>query len=195
MTRKFRFAVNVPGMPDATGWLDFAREAEALGYSTLQCADHYGMHDPLSILTAAAGVTSTIRLGPYVLCNDFRHPTVLARAGRDHRRAEWWPARARHRRGMEHRRVRARRSPVRSRGREARAPRGVDRRPARSLRRRAGHVRGSVLRRARPRRLPEAAAASVDPVGRRRERPAHARARGAHGRHRRLRRRARHPRA
>ena len=79
MTRKFRFAVNVPGIPEAGGWLDFAREAEALGYSTLQCADHYGMHEPLTVLAAAATVTSTIRFGPYVLCNDFRHPTVLAR--------------------------------------------------------------------------------------------------------------------
>jgi probable F420-dependent oxidoreductase len=79
MARDFRFGIDMPGTPSALEWLEFAREAERLGYSTLQFADHFGMHDPLAVLTAAAGVTSTIRLGAYVLCNDFRHPTVLAR--------------------------------------------------------------------------------------------------------------------
>jgi probable F420-dependent oxidoreductase len=79
MARDFRFGIDMPGTPSAAEWLEFAQEAERLGYSSLQFADHFGMHDPLAVLTAAAGVTSTIRLGAYVLCNDFRHPTVLAR--------------------------------------------------------------------------------------------------------------------
>ena len=34
---------------------------------------------PTAALTAAAGVTTTLRLGVLVFCNDYRHPAVLAR--------------------------------------------------------------------------------------------------------------------
>lgn len=77
--REFRFGVTLAGEPTGAEWVARAQEAERLGYSTLQFADHLVMHDPFVALMAAAAATSAVRLGPYVLCNDFRHPAVLAR--------------------------------------------------------------------------------------------------------------------
>src|SRR5262245_48079892 len=77
--RPFRFGVNVAGVP-AEQWLAFARTVEALGYSTLHLPDHLTERPaPLPALAAAAAVTSRLRLGPFVLNNDFRHPLLLAR--------------------------------------------------------------------------------------------------------------------
>lgn len=57
-----------------------ARRAEALGYDVLQVADHLGGQlSPIPALTAAASVTTRLRLGSFVFANDFRHPLVLAR--------------------------------------------------------------------------------------------------------------------
>jgi len=62
-------------------WLDQARQTEERGFSTLQVSDHFVRTPlaPLVALSAAAQVTSTIRLGTLVLDNDFRHPAVLAK--------------------------------------------------------------------------------------------------------------------
>jgi probable F420-dependent oxidoreductase len=77
--RKFRFGVTGRGNSLAD-WRDFARKAEALGYSTLVLPDHFSRQfAPLLALTAAAQVTSTLRLGTLVLDNDFRHPALLAK--------------------------------------------------------------------------------------------------------------------
>jgi probable F420-dependent oxidoreductase len=77
--KKFRFGVTGRGNTLAE-WRDFARKAEALGYSTLVLPDHFSRQfAPLLALTAAAQVTSTLRLGTLVLDNDFRHPAVLAK--------------------------------------------------------------------------------------------------------------------
>ena len=61
-------------------WVDSAREAEALGYSTLFVPDHFdeGL-GPIAAMTAAAVATTTLRVGALVLDCDFRHPAVLAR--------------------------------------------------------------------------------------------------------------------
>ena len=57
-----------------------ARQAEALGYSTLFMPDHLGEQwAPLVALTVAAEATTTLRVGTLVLDNDFRHPVVLAK--------------------------------------------------------------------------------------------------------------------
>jgi probable F420-dependent oxidoreductase len=77
--RKLLFGITGRGNT-LTEWRDFARKAEALGYSTLVLPDHFSRQfAPLLALTAAAQVTSTLRLGTLVLDNDFRHPAVLAK--------------------------------------------------------------------------------------------------------------------
>jgi probable F420-dependent oxidoreductase len=79
MPRKFRFGVSSPGAPREP-WLDLARKAEALGFATLIAFDHFNKQlSPMPALVAAAGVTSTLRLGTIVLDNDFRHPAALAK--------------------------------------------------------------------------------------------------------------------
>ena len=62
------------------GHFDKARRVEDLGYSILFMADHLN-HPlaPFSALTLAAEVTCGLRLGTYVLSNDYRHPTMLAK--------------------------------------------------------------------------------------------------------------------
>jgi probable F420-dependent oxidoreductase len=78
--RPFRFGLSVRGAENAAGWRDKARRAEALGFSTLLVADHLAeMFPPLSPLVAAADATESLRVGTFVLNNDFRHPALLAR--------------------------------------------------------------------------------------------------------------------
>jgi probable F420-dependent oxidoreductase len=77
--RAFRFGVSTLA-PSRAEWIAKAQRAEALGFSTLLVPDHlFGPLAPLSALAAAAEVTNTIRLGTFVLGNDFRHPAMLAR--------------------------------------------------------------------------------------------------------------------
>jgi probable F420-dependent oxidoreductase len=57
-----------------------ARRAEELGYQALLVPDHLGRQlSPIAALSAAAAVTSRLRIGAYVFANDFRHPLILAR--------------------------------------------------------------------------------------------------------------------
>ncbi len=64
----------------AQEWRDLARKAEDLGYDTLHCADHLrGSFAPMLALSFAAEATKTIRVGTFVINNDFRHPVVMAR--------------------------------------------------------------------------------------------------------------------
>jgi probable F420-dependent oxidoreductase len=64
----------------AREWAELARRAEALGYSTLTCADHLDdQFAPVPALAAAAAATTTLRLGTLVLANDYRHPVVTAK--------------------------------------------------------------------------------------------------------------------
>jgi probable F420-dependent oxidoreductase len=80
MPKPFRFGLNAlhPASPEQ--WKETARKAEAFGYSTFVVADHiYTAFAPLTSLVAAAEATTTIRIGSYVLGNDFWHPAVLAR--------------------------------------------------------------------------------------------------------------------
>jgi probable F420-dependent oxidoreductase len=77
--KPFRFGVNVRSAP-TDQWIALARTVEALGYSTLHLPDHLTERPaPLPALAAAAAVTSRLRVGPFVLNNDFRHPVLLAR--------------------------------------------------------------------------------------------------------------------
>jgi len=79
----FRFGVTTGTPPRGSSpgeaWAGLARRAEALGYTTLLIPDHLGRQlAPIAALTAAAAATSTIRVGPFVFANDYRHPLILA---------------------------------------------------------------------------------------------------------------------
>src|SRR3954452_7724480 len=77
--RPFRFGVSGRGTTQAE-WREFARRAEALGYSSLLLPDHfYRQLSPIVALAAAAQSTRTLRLGTLVLDNDFRHPAAMAK--------------------------------------------------------------------------------------------------------------------
>lgn len=67
---------------------DFARRAEALGFSGLWTYDHLikgsglysvGWLEPMSVMSYVAGCTSTIDIGSAVLVLPVRHPVVLAK--------------------------------------------------------------------------------------------------------------------
>src|SRR6185436_7008859 len=54
--------------------------AEALGYTTMLVPDTLGPTlAPLPALAVAAGATRSLRLGTFVLANDFRNPVLVAR--------------------------------------------------------------------------------------------------------------------
>src|SRR6476646_3094541 len=57
------------------------RKADALAYSSFFVPDHFIEHDlaPTVALAHIAAVTDTLRVGPLVLGNDYKHPVVLAR--------------------------------------------------------------------------------------------------------------------
>ncbi len=81
----FRFGVINEQMKAPVAWFDHVRRIEALGYSTLLLRDHFvpdffgDQYAPLPALMAAAGVTTTLRLGTMVIDNDYRHPVMLAK--------------------------------------------------------------------------------------------------------------------
>ena len=91
--RPFRFAVQAFEAKSAKEWLDIARRTEALGYSTLFTTDHYfgpgsiadsSGHRPVDVapivaMTAAASVTTDLRVGCRVFNVDLHHPVVLAK--------------------------------------------------------------------------------------------------------------------
>ena len=78
--RKFRFGVLISGAESVAQWRDTARRVEDLGYSTLLIADHFGRQlAPLPALVSAADATTRLRVGTFVLDNDFRHPAALGK--------------------------------------------------------------------------------------------------------------------
>ncbi len=79
MTRPFRFAVQTGPFTDPEELSTFARRIEALGYDELYSYDHVGAVDPFVPLVAAAAATSTLRIGPLVLNNEFHNPALVAR--------------------------------------------------------------------------------------------------------------------
>ncbi len=80
MHRPFRFGVVSGQVQSQTAWVTTARRAEQLGYATLLVVDRISMGlAPFSALAMAAGATTSLRVGTFVFCNDFRHPAVLAK--------------------------------------------------------------------------------------------------------------------
>jgi probable F420-dependent oxidoreductase len=76
----FRFAVYTNNSDEADDWTAFARRVEELGYAALYVTDHLSRQlAPTAALAAAAAVTRSLRIGPYVFANDFRHPLIVAR--------------------------------------------------------------------------------------------------------------------
>jgi probable F420-dependent oxidoreductase len=80
MSKPFRFGVVTAQAPSGRDWLAKAQRIESLGYSTLVMPDglRYTL-SPLPALAAAAAATRTLRVGTYVLANDYRHPVMLAK--------------------------------------------------------------------------------------------------------------------
>ncbi len=81
MNRPFRFGVVAAYAQSHTAWITIARRAEELGYATLLMPDrvNIGSLAPLTALAVAAGATTSLHIGSYVFCNDYRHPVLLAR--------------------------------------------------------------------------------------------------------------------
>lgn len=81
MPRPFRFGVIAGYAPSRAIWVNMARQAEELGYSTLLIPDRtsVGILAPVPALAIAASATTTLRVGSYVFCNGYRHPVLLAR--------------------------------------------------------------------------------------------------------------------
>lgn len=78
--RPFRFAVHTGGDQPPADWPSFAARVESLGYTALYLTDHMTRQlAPMPALAAAAAATTRLRLGTYVLANDFRHPLLVAR--------------------------------------------------------------------------------------------------------------------
>jgi probable F420-dependent oxidoreductase len=80
MHRPFRFGVVSSHALSHSAWITTTRRVEELGYATLLVVDRIGMGlAPFTALAVAAEATTSLRVGTFVFCNDFRHPAVLAK--------------------------------------------------------------------------------------------------------------------
>lgn len=78
--RPFRFGVVAAQARSADEWVAKARRAETLGYSTFVMPDTLSSTlSPMCALGVAAAATESLRVGTYVLANDFRNPVLVAR--------------------------------------------------------------------------------------------------------------------
>jgi probable F420-dependent oxidoreductase len=78
--RPFRFGLQVANSPSLRAWQDTAKHAEAVGFDIVLVPDHVGeLLAPMVALTTMAEATTQLRVGTFVLNNDFRHPALLAR--------------------------------------------------------------------------------------------------------------------
>jgi probable F420-dependent oxidoreductase len=78
--KAFRFGVVAAHARSGEEWVRKAQRIEELGYSTLVMPDglRYTL-SPLPALAAAAAATHTLRVGTYVIDNDYRNPVQLAK--------------------------------------------------------------------------------------------------------------------
>ncbi|TMR95560.1 LLM class flavin-dependent oxidoreductase [Nonomuraea basaltis] len=74
----FRFGAVAGQAPDAGTWAGLARRAEDLGYATLLVPDTLGTLSPFTAAAVAATVTTTLRVGTYVLSVANRTPRAVA---------------------------------------------------------------------------------------------------------------------
>jgi probable F420-dependent oxidoreductase len=80
LSPRIRFGLQMLVADPRPAFVDLAGRAERIGFDTLLVGDHVGMADPFLMLQAAADATTSVRVGTYVLNNDFHHPVLLARA-------------------------------------------------------------------------------------------------------------------
>jgi probable F420-dependent oxidoreductase len=78
--RKFRFGTMSLDTTKGSELISQARRIEDLGYSTFYVPDHLVGHPlaPIPTMAAVAAATETLRVGSLVLCNDYKHPAVVA---------------------------------------------------------------------------------------------------------------------
>ncbi len=79
MAKDFRFALSIRFFKSRAALQDKAKRAEDLGFDVLCVPDHLGAAAPIPTLTAAAMVTTRIRLSMYVLNAAFYKPALLSR--------------------------------------------------------------------------------------------------------------------
>lgn len=77
-SRAFRFGVVAAAQGGAKQWRDTARRVEELGYSTLLTPDNLQLPAPAVSLGIAAGVTTELRVGTFVLASPLRTPRAAA---------------------------------------------------------------------------------------------------------------------
>jgi probable F420-dependent oxidoreductase len=80
-SRRFRFGASSDTAGTRAEWIAKARHIEDLGYSTMLFPDHIGDQRlaPISAAMCVADATETLRIGTFVLNNDYRNPTLLAK--------------------------------------------------------------------------------------------------------------------
>jgi probable F420-dependent oxidoreductase len=74
----FRFGLTNSMVGDLAMWTAAAQRAESLGYSTFLLPDTTSTPAPFPALSAAAAVTTSLRVGSWVLCDPLRNPRLLA---------------------------------------------------------------------------------------------------------------------
>ena len=81
MQNPFRFGVVSSGLMTPGEWIAQARRIEELGYASLLMPDRpsIGGFALFSALAVAAAVTTSLHIGSYVFCNDYRHPAMLVK--------------------------------------------------------------------------------------------------------------------
>jgi probable F420-dependent oxidoreductase len=79
--KPFRFGLQVARAQSRREWRDGAHRAEDHGFSTILVPDHIAdeLLSPMVALATMAEATERLRVGTFVLNNDFRHPALLAR--------------------------------------------------------------------------------------------------------------------
>ena len=77
--RPFHFLADLSSIVSGRELTEHARRAEQLGYHGVAMPDHLVEQlSPIICMASVAAVTSTLRVGAFVLNNDLRHPAVLA---------------------------------------------------------------------------------------------------------------------
>src|SRR5215472_6407806 len=83
--RPFRFGLLGENVRSAKELVDTAHRAEEAGFATFLLRDHFIAEPfghqlaPLAALATVAAATTRLRVGTMVLCNDYRHPVLLAK--------------------------------------------------------------------------------------------------------------------
>jgi probable F420-dependent oxidoreductase len=79
--KPFRFGVVSGGFIPPDAWVTQARRVEELGYANLLMPDRPSMGGLalFSALAVAAAATTSLHVGSYVFCNDYRHPAMLVK--------------------------------------------------------------------------------------------------------------------